>query len=342
MATPPCMSNTGPSQQTRLCTIVAADIEIAHAAEAHAEAAGHLLLHRHLAGNAELPRQGLLHPQQPGRAAGEERIASPRSAISPRSRRSTWAGPLLPSLSVTVEDGGAAGAEQFVRHHEVGPAGGQDGGDAHARLPAPPAAAAPGWPARRRGRSRRYAARPGRGDSRCRAGRAVAAGRPAPGWPGRGCRRRSPCRGIPRAAPRDRRRRGSSAGAGTAPRRAAPGIAAGRTGRAQRWRPARCNPPPGGGIRRSPRRSRGFRPPPRRRGVGTAAATLMPAPGHCVPGSAAAWPAMSSTYSTASRAMAVSNPSRAATTPTTTGPKPPTARPRLNSTFCAVARAAVG
>src|SRR5216684_1943012 len=44
----------------------------------------------------------------------------------------------------------------------------------------------------------------------------------------------------------------------------------------------------------------------------------------------------------ASRAIAARNEYLAARAPTTSGPGDPTARPRLNKTFCAVARAAVG
>ena len=80
---------------------LAADIEFAHAAEAHAKPARHLLLHRDLAGQAELARQALLHAQQA--AEPQVKKASQRpAAISPRSSRSTLPGPLVPSESVTV------------------------------------------------------------------------------------------------------------------------------------------------------------------------------------------------------------------------------------------------
>src|SRR2546430_12108291 len=56
---------------------LAANIEVAHAAETQPETAGHLLLHGDLARNAEFPRKPLLHAQQAARSAGEERFTAP-------------------------------------------------------------------------------------------------------------------------------------------------------------------------------------------------------------------------------------------------------------------------
>jgi hypothetical protein len=51
---------------------LAADVEVAHAAKAQSETAGHLLLHGDLARYVEFPGQPLLHAQQAARPAGEE------------------------------------------------------------------------------------------------------------------------------------------------------------------------------------------------------------------------------------------------------------------------------
>src|SRR5262249_24700931 len=54
--------------------LLAVDLEGAHADVAGAEAAGHDLLHRRLAGNPVLPRHALHELKEPVRAAGIERI----------------------------------------------------------------------------------------------------------------------------------------------------------------------------------------------------------------------------------------------------------------------------
>ena len=69
-------SNTGPSQQTRRCTISPSTLKSRTQQKQRPEAACHLLLHRDLTGQTEFARQSLLHPHQPARAACEERFAT--------------------------------------------------------------------------------------------------------------------------------------------------------------------------------------------------------------------------------------------------------------------------
>ena len=69
-------SNTGPSQQTRRCTISPSTLKSRTQQKQRPEAACHLLLHRDLTGQIEFARQSLLHPHQPAGAAGEERFAA--------------------------------------------------------------------------------------------------------------------------------------------------------------------------------------------------------------------------------------------------------------------------
>ncbi len=55
---------------------LALDVEVTHAAEAHADAASHLLFHRRLSRKRELVSEPLLDPQEPARSAREERITA--------------------------------------------------------------------------------------------------------------------------------------------------------------------------------------------------------------------------------------------------------------------------
>ena len=130
MTAPPGDRTLAPPNR-RVAVDLAADVEIAHAAEAHAQPAGHLLLHRDLARNTEFARRGACSERISRLDPQVKKTHRPVRDPNRSKMRSTLAGSLEPvPSSVTTSTVRARIAETGDRHHQRTRARAQNCGDA--------------------------------------------------------------------------------------------------------------------------------------------------------------------------------------------------------------------